>query len=580
MTSKGRRWPRFGPLNGLVFQLVAILTIAMLPLGLISVFQTSKIFRETQSLSATALLQRTTVAANEVRELIQSAIGAADAFAAAVPVLAGDPDNCDDILEQLVESERQYIIAGYVDGDGRLICSSSRQRVDLSGSEVIGNPADNQVQRIETRPIKALGGETGLSVGSPVFSDGDFQGSMWLALSYERASEALISDETDADLVVFDTEGKLLAIEAFSEDRGLILPKQRNLSDLARGGTQTFRGINHADMPRDFAVVPIIRDRVYVLGSWNPEKQGVQPGYSRMFALYFPFLMWGIALLVAYFGINRLVLRHIRRLQQWMRLYTAGRLDFDDARLQGAPEELEIVAGSFRAMTRRLTEHEHRREEELAEKTVLLREVHHRVKNNLQMISSIMNMQIRSAQSVEARNLLRRVQDRVMALAAIHRYLYTARRLSMVRADQLLDDIIGQLVLVGVDEAERQINISTHFSEVDITPDQSVPLSLLAAEASTNAVKYCGAPAGEQPSIQIVLTDLGDRRLCLSVVNSRGPQAPQQSDEAATGLGGRLIQSFVVQLDGKLEIRDLPDRYELHVTFAIADPVGSDLPQA
>ena len=228
------------------------------------------------------------------------------------------------------------------------------------------------------------------------------------------------------------------------------------------------------------------------------------------------------------------------------------------------------MADAFRAMTRRLSEQDRRREEDLQEKTVLLREVHHRVKNNLQLISSMMNMQIRATDSAEAQRLLRRVQDRVMALSAIHRYLYLARKLSLLRADTLLEDIIQQLVIVGtLDESGQQIKVATQLDPVEINPDQSVPLSLLATEAAMNAVKYCGVNAEGEAWINIALKSQDDGNLCLSIVNSRaGTDNDSAIDDASsTGLGSRLIKSFATQLNGTLETEDLPDRFELHVVF-------------
>jgi two-component sensor histidine kinase len=350
------------------------------------------------------------------------------------------------------------------------------------------------------------------------------------------------------------------------------------LRDLAEVGRQTFRDVNQEGNTRDFAVVPIVKDKVLALGSWEPRHgSGVLPGHDGAFALYLPLVMWVISILVAYVGVNHLVVRHVHRLRSWMRLYAAGRSDLDKARLEKAPEELEVVAESFRAMTRRLSEQERRLEEDLNEKTVLLREVHHRVKNNLQLISSMLSMQIRATGSPEARHLLRRVQDRVMALSAIHRYLYLARKLSLVRADKLLEDIIQQLVIVGtLDESGRQIKVTTALEPVEISPDQSVPLSLLTTEAAINAVKYCGMTSGAEAWINIALKAVSKDSFCLSVVNSRVPEG--QADAAGetpidgSGLGSKLIESFVSQLNGTLEIDTPPDRYELHVVFPRAWP--------
>ncbi|WP_272009439.1 sensor histidine kinase [Roseovarius sp. ZX-A-9] len=561
------------PYTRLVVQLIAILSIAILPLGLISVYQTSNVLRESRSLSATALLQRTQSMTSAERELIQSAIGAANAVSSVATVLRANVETCNTVLAALDQQNEQYIFVGYVTEDGVLHCSSSGQRGQLSKDDIFADSQANHAPRVETRPSEVLNGRMVLSVSVPVIDNGTYLGAVWIAIPYAIANELLVAGNDQAvDLLVFDAKGQVLATQAFDDDRRMSLPADMQLIDLVQGDARTFQHMNRAGVERDFAVVPIVEGIVYGLGSWEPQRSGALLGSSSTIALYFPLLMWAVAMVVAYFGINRLVVRHIYRLRNWMRMYSAGRIDFTDARLDNPPEELEVVAEAFRRMTRRLSEHEHRREEDLAEKTVLLKEVHHRVKNNLQLISSIMNMQIRKSRTPEARLLLRRVQDRVMALAAIHRTLYTARSLSVVQANDLLESIVSQLVKAGgMEDGDRHISVSTNICPAEITPDQAVPLCLLATEAAMNAVKYAG-PAGGKPAwMQMVLHDQGDRVYCLSVVNSRDESAEPVEDASPSGLGSQLIDSFVMQLDGTLEINDLPDRYELHVTFTAHD---------
>jgi two-component sensor histidine kinase len=187
-------------------------------------------------------------------------------------------------------------------------------------------------------------------------------------------------------------------------------------------------------------------------------------------------------------------------------------------------------------------------------------------------------MQIRNARSDEARRMLRRVQDRVSGLATIHRHLYTARNLATVPADELLGEIVDQLVAVGdLSGNDRRPEMTTEFAPVEITPDQSVPLSLLLTEAATNAVKYTGAPAGRRPWIEITLRRVEGPTLCLSVVNARPAEWAEESG-AASGLGSRLIESFATQLGGRLEIEEGAEHYALRVTFDLAPSEADQAP--
>lgn len=567
----------------LALQLGIGLSLAILPLGFVSVYQTHKVLEERQALSGTALLEQTQQAVSESRDIIQSALSTAETLAITVPVFDLAEGTCDAVMARVVEENPIYSFAGFVDSDLDLICASNGRQQDLSNLDSIRSVLTSRQTEILMHPLEFIGGIATLSVAVPVFADGALRGTVWVAVPIAALNKQLSKVAPEVDLVLFQSEGEIVATAEFSDFRRSVLPASHGLRGLAEVGRQTFRDVNQDGNTRDFAVVPIVSDKVLALGSWEPRnRSGFLPGYEGTFALYLPLAMWVITIMVAYVGVNHLVVRHVRRLRSWMRLYAAGRGDLDTARLDKAPEELEVVAEAFRAMTRRLSEQERRLEEDLHEKTVLLREVHHRVKNNLQLISSMLNMQIRATGSEEAKHLLRRVQDRVMALSAIHRYLYLARKLSLVRADTLLEDIIQQLVIVGtLDDSGRQITVTTALEPVEISPDQSVPLSLLTTEAAINAVKYCGMTSGTDAWINIALKAVSEDSFCLSVVNSRAPDG-QVGDDAegasidGSGLGSKLIESFVSQLNGTLEIDTQPDRYELHVVFPMTWPVPEE----
>lgn len=567
----------------LASQLGIGLSLAILPLGFVSVFQTHKVLEERQALSETALLEQTQQAVSESRDIIQAALSSAETLAITVPVFDLGEGTCDAVMTRVVEENPIYSFAGFVNADLELICASNGGRQDLSNLDSIRTVLTSTQTEILMHPLEFIGGIATVSVAVPVFAEGALRGTVWVAVPISALNEQLSMVVPNVDLVLFQSEGEIVATAEFSDFRRSVLPASYSLRDLAEVGRQTFRDVNQEGSTRDFAVVPIVSDKVLALGSWEPRHgSGSLQGYGGTFALYLPLAMWVITIMVAYVGVNHLVIRHVRRLRSWMRLYAAGRGDLDSARLDRAPEELEVVAEAFRAMTRRLSEQERRLEEDLHEKTVLLREVHHRVKNNLQLISSMLNMQIRATRSEEAKHLLRRVQDRVMALSAIHRYLYLARKLSLVRADTLLEDIIQQLVIVGtLDDSGRQITVTTALEPVEISPDQSVPLSLLTTEAAINAVKYCGMSSGSDAWINIALKAVSEDSFCLSVVNSRAPEQEPEAEAgdasmAGSGLGSKLIESFVAQLNGTLEIDTQPDRYELHVVFPMTWPTPDE----
>ncbi|MDK3074975.1 sensor histidine kinase [Sedimentitalea sp. JM2-8] len=562
-------------ISGLTLRLVFVLSLAVLPLGLVSVYQYRHILRESQALSEASLMDRTRQAGARARALIERSSGVAEALAEVISTLRKGHGNCDDPLRLLVESNAEFSFAGYIDAEGALLCASDGSRDRIADTDLFRQLNLSGGRDLHTGPNPAADGTTVFSITVPVVH-GEGHGFILIAIPVEEANELLAVPGQDVDLVLFEPGGNILATEQFSETRRNVLPAGRPLADLAMPVGYTFRGKNHYGASRDFAVVPILEGRVYVLGSWPTVDNSYAALAWRNLGPYFPALIWLISVAVAAVGLHRMVIRHINRLRQWMRLYSDHRIDFENARLDRAPEELEAFADTFRRMTRRIAEQERLREEDLAEKTMLLREVHHRVKNNLQVISSIMNMQARSARHAETKRVIGQLQDRVMALASIHRQLYLSNKLSAIRADELLKDIVSNLVAIGnVDGRGNQVMVSTHFDPVVIVPEQSMPLSLLLTEAVTNAVKYCDAPEGEDCWIDVALHSHEDGRIFMSVVNSCANKEEDTLESGETGLGISLIETFATQLDATLEHGRKDDRYELHVTFLLAQ-VGDD----
>jgi two-component sensor histidine kinase len=157
------------------------------------------------------------------------------------------------------------------------------------------------------------------------------------------------------------------------------------------------------------------------------------------------------------------------------------------------------------------------------------------------------------------------VQDRVASLATIYRNLYQAEHLDSVQADLLIRDIINQMANASVGPGAG-LRIDTKLEPLVLMPDQAVPLTLLATEAFTNALKYSGAsdPAA-QPWVRVTLSMDGPKSALLEVENSVATEAEAES----TGLGSQLIEAFATQLEGTAEQEMSEDRFLLRLRFKV-----------
>jgi two-component sensor histidine kinase len=196
---------------------------------------------------------------------------------------------------------------------------------------------------------------------------------------------------------------------------------------------------------------------------------------------------------------------------------------------------------------------EARRHEELlsaslAEKEVLLREVHHRVKNNLQVISSLVSLQETSCRDQSEREMNRDTQVRIRSMAHLHELLYGSKDLSSIDSAEYLRAIVGEISgyyenpLIHV-EAEPDI----------LSIDEAMPFGLIVTELVTNALKYA-YPHGSAGHIFIFY---GRSALARRLeVRDEGVGLPPDFDPAnSASLGYTLIRSLSDQIDGRLTIR-------------------------
>jgi two-component sensor histidine kinase len=122
----------------------------------------------------------------------------------------------------------------------------------------------------------------------------------------------------------------------------------------------------------------------------------------------------------------------------------------------------------------------------------------------------------------------------------------------------------------------RRIAVDCQIDDIRLTPDQAVPLSLLLTEAMTNAMKYASNATGK-PTLDITLRKLDGARARLRVSNTVDPNAEPAANVDGTGLGSQLVNAFVQQLSGQLQIETVDDIYTLVTEFALRPLEESEL---
>ena len=565
------RLPR--ALDGLTFRIGLLLTIALFPIGLIAISLTRQIAQQESQRAETSLLALTAEAAASEESFMRAGATVAGALAASVPVVRDILAECDGIFTAFIQAHSQYTFAGYINRDGIAVCASEKRGADLSNTSIFQKMKASPVPRIDVTPKGAISGLSVIVLSQPLFDkNGGFDGYVAVSLPNQRIFRNLeiLSVERPLELVTFNDQGAILSAESGLQDVGNRLPRDRTLSSFVGRPRVAFTGETVGGEERVFAVVPIISDKVYALGSWPVTR--IHSGFNSMFLspLLFPSLMWLVSLGVAYMAVHRLAIRNITDLRVRMSQFINGRRFQRSRPGLRMPLEFREIDQTWEELADTVIREEAELENTIHGRTVLLKEVHHRVKNNLQLIASIVSMKIRKSTSPEARTVLKEVQMRVMSIATVHQALYTTSTVGRVQADELLENIVAKTIEVGL-QPTGAIRIETSYEPMSLYPDQAVPLSLLASEAVTNALKYVGRPADGVPWISVRLMHPTHQEAALEIENSCGDPMIPAEQARGTGLGASLIKAFTQQMRGAVTITNDPGHYLVRVTFPIVE---------
>ena len=195
-------------------------------------------------------------------------------------------------------------------------------------------------------------------------------------------------------------------------------------------------------------------------------------------------------------------------------------------------------------------EKDSRLEHSLREKEMMLKEIHHRVKNNLQIVISLLNLQATSAGDAKLKSQLTISQNRVRSMALIHQMLYRSCDLSKIEIEEYLLSIAGQL-LSSYDEQKDKVRIKIDAKDIHFSIETAVPFGLLINELITNSLKH-GFPGSRKGNIEISLAETGKEEYELFYFEDGVGIPLTLVNGHVLSFGMQLIDMLVSQLDGEI----------------------------
>lgn len=196
------------------------------------------------------------------------------------------------------------------------------------------------------------------------------------------------------------------------------------------------------------------------------------------------------------------------------------------------------------------------RTEELAnslrERDVLLDEIHHRVKNNLQVIASLINMQARKNESTAVRDALKECKNRIEAIALIHEQLYQSNDFAKVPFSDYARTL-AQSVVQGTNGPGGDVTLDVQVERISLAVDRAIPCGLILNELITNSLKHAFTD-GRRGAIRVALARKPAGRIRLEVSDNGIGMAPDCWSKGRPRMGRHLITTLADQLGGILEV--------------------------
>jgi two-component sensor histidine kinase len=378
--------------------------------------------------------------------------------------------------------------------------------------------------------------------GSQKVFDGAFAAVITLSTLQPSVSDPTLP--AHADVALADASGRYISE---TDPRAFpVLPRGWQ-AQVRLNGAHVWYGGDARGQRRVYAAAPVVGDEVFVVLSAQSPGLLSWAWLNPLSGILFPLMTFGLALAAVLLVTDRVVVRWIAYLQRIASLYARGRLSVRPVQAEQMPPEIRELAETLEDMADAIVGRDASLRDSLAQKDALMREIHHRVKNNLQVISSLLNMQQRALTDPAARAAMSDTRQRITALALIYRALYQGPDLKRVDLRPFLEELTAQLV---AGEISHGPSVRTELS-VDalvIDPDRLAPLALFAVEAITNAQKH--AFAGRGGVLKLAFRVRGEE----AELEISDDGEPDETALTASGVGRTLMTAFARQLRGRAEL--------------------------
>ena len=499
------------------------------------------------------LVQTTRAASSGEENLLASAEQIARALASLPDVRDAGP-GCDQDLAAALHGLSFFTNIARIDAKGNVVCSARPKAIGLSASaEPVWQAArERDGFVVSGQMLNPLNHQHVIAGMLPLRDKHQrFNGALSVAIDARWLDYMMHASQLPKDSVVaiIDRSHNVIA-----SDNGAAAGKIfANANMLASSGNTLHDGRDAAGQRWTYATASLIGNSVFV-GFAMREATLLGPTYIHVGTDFIlPFLMIALTWLAIWVVTEQQVTRWIDYLRRISAAYRTGHYSIRP-QLDGAPSEFKVLGDALAEMADAIQERDKSLRDAVKQKTVLIKEIHHRVKNNLQIVMSLLSLQANKLTDPAAQDALEQARTRINALALVHRILYEIEDQNIVDIKRLLEDLVQQ-THEGFGGDRRDVHITHNIMPCMASSDVAVPLALFTVEALTNIFKHAFPDAEVGGTISVTLKKLDNGKLCLSVEDNGKGFSYEDTDAS---VGARLIKTFGQQVGGEATLKSAP----------------------
>jgi two-component sensor histidine kinase len=526
-------------------RLLVTVTIALLPIAALIVLQGLDRARHDAADARARLAQTALAAATPEQNMLSAAEQILRALANMSDVRDMSAD-CNHDLGQALRGLSFFTNITRLNANGTIVCAAVPASVGQSASQrPIWQEAKRTSSFVVSGEMRSVTSDQRVIAGILPLrnSHGTFEGALAIGLDLRWLDYMVRASNLPKGSVValFDRQGTIISSNRPSVAKALFASPDATRQEQGSPGSAK----DMSGRAWTFATAPLVGRNIFV-GFAMRESSLLGSTYVHVGADFLlPFLMIALTWIAIWIVTERQLTRWIVYLRRIAAAYRSGHYSIRPS-LENAPTEFRILGDALAEMAISIQDRDRHLREAVAQKTLLIREVHHRVKNNLQIVMSLLSLQAGRLHDPASQEALRQARARINALALVHRILYEIEDQSTVDIKRLIGDLTEQ-THEGFGGERRDIRI-----DVDIVPrmtsgDIAVPLALFTVEALTNAFKHAFPPETGGGTIRVRLEPSDPGQLRLSIEDDG---AGYEDGEIDASIGARLIKTFGQQVGG------------------------------